>query len=211
MIDNANKNSSKNGRQTTSPIKDTDDIRLIYKRLFKWQRHREAELVVIGCNVGLRISDLLRIRFGDIDRQVKDGVTVGYVGLTEKKTKKFRLVTFNPTALAAVDRLHERNPDHVYLFQATGNRIGNRIQPVGASWVSKCLKDVQQALELDYNLNTHSLRKTFGFHAYNNGADINVLQRLFNHSSVQETFIYIGITEERVRDVYLNYQVDVSV
>lgn len=190
------------------PIKSLDDVKMIYNRLNKWNRHREAELVMLGCNVALRISDLLKLRFADIKEQRLDGQTVGYVELIEKKTAKEKKLTLNKTAMGCIDRLRKMYPDSVYLFQSTGNRSkGNEPKPVSRQWISSKLIEVKEGLGLDYSLNTHSLRKTFGFHAYKRGTDINVLQKLFNHASVTDTFKYIGITDERIRDVYLNIEI----
>lgn len=189
------------------PIKDLDDVRAIYNRLKKWGNHREAELVMLGCNVALRISDLLKLKFDDIKTMQLEGEDIGYVELEEKKTGKPKRLTLNRTALQCVERLRMNNPEAIYLFQATGNRVKGDPKPVSRQWISTKLIDVKGSLGLDYSLNTHSLRKTFGYHAYKNGADINVLQKLFNHSSVTETFKYIGITDERVRDVYLSIDI----
>ena len=183
-----------------SPIKDLDDVRMIYRRLRKWGRYREAELVVLGCNVALRISDILRLRFNDI-RLVPHGEdVVGMVELKEVKTGKMRTLTLNRRAMKAVDNLRNLYPDSVYLFESDGNRAKGK--PFSRQWISKILVDVRESLDLDYRLNTHSLRKTFGYHAYKQGADINTLQKLFNHASVKDTMRYIGITEERVQDIY---------
>ena len=48
----------------------------------------------------------------------------------------------------------------------------------------------------------HSLRKTFGYFAYESGVDITLLMRVLNHSSARETLRYIGIEAEEVADVY---------
>lgn len=190
-----------------SPIKDLDDVKAIYRRLQKYNKHREAELVMLGCNVALRISDLLKLRFDDIQEIEVNGKSVGYVELGEKKTRKAKKLTINESGMACVARLRKLNPDAVYLFETSGNRTKGERKPISRQYVSTQLIDVRESLGLNYRLNTHSLRKTFGYHAYKKGTDINVLQKLFNHSSARETLIYIGINDESVRDVYLNIEI----
>ena len=197
------------GKKAADPVTDKSEITLIYNRLNKWKKYREAELFLIGCNVALRISDLLLLKFSDIDIIEINGTKKGMCSLVEKKTGKRKTVTFNPVALSSYERLKANNPDHVYLFQATGNRVGKNIKPVSSTWVNGVFKDIQESVGLDFNFSTHTMRKTFGYHAYKNGADINVLQKLFNHSSVQETFTYIGITEERVSDTFMDFSIGV--
>ncbi len=53
-------------------------------------------------------------------------------------------------------------------------------------------------------IGTHTLRKTFGCHAYNNDYDITLIQKLFNYSSPGVTLRYIGITQEEIDIVYLS-------
>ena len=198
-------------RQTADPVKDKSEITMIYRRLLKRQRIREAELFLIGCNVALRISDLLRLQFSDVREDMRSGHLIGFAEIQEKKTKKFKQVTFNTIAMMSIKRLKQNNPNHEYLFQATGNRVGRLVKPVGADWINRVFKTMSEDLELDFAFTTHSMRKTFGYHAYHGGADINVLQRLFNHSNVRETFLYIGITEERVMDTYMDFMIEVDV
>jgi integrase len=52
-------------------------------------------------------------------------------------------------------------------------------------------------------IGTHTLRKTFGYHAYQNGISLELLMDIFNHSSKSQTLRYIGITEEQKKEVYL--------
>jgi integrase len=47
------------------------------------------------------------------------------------------------------------------------------------------------------------LRKTFGYHAYQSGVDLAVIQQLLNHSSPGTTLAYIGIRREDRDAVYL--------
>ena len=88
-------------------------------------------------------------------------------------------------ALLAVDRTYSATrADVIY-----GNTIIN---------------DVAKSIGIKDKIGTHTLRKTFGYHAYNNGYDITLIQKLFNHSTPAITLRYIGITQEELDDVYLS-------
>ena len=52
-------------------------------------------------------------------------------------------------------------------------------------------------------IGTHTLRKTFGYHSFQNGTSLELLMDLFNHSSKTQTLRYIGITEDQKKEVYL--------
>ncbi len=70
----------------------------------------------------------------------------------------------------------------------------------GQAW--KILRDAAQAV----GVTTHTLRKTFGYHAYQSGVDLAVIQQILNHSSRGTTLAYIGIRREDRDAVYLNLQ-----
>ena len=54
------------------------------------------------------------------------------------------------------------------------------------------------------NIGTHSLRKTFGYHAFKQtGGNLPLVQKLLNHSSSGETLRYIGIDREQMDSVFL--------
>ena len=42
-------------------------------------------------------------------------------------------------------------------------------------------------------IGTHTLRKTFGYHAYRKGIAISILKSIYNHTTPSETLRYIGI------------------
>ena len=56
-----------------------------------------------------------------------------------------------------------------------------------------------------FALLTNTLRKTFGYHFYQEHKDIGLLQYLFNHSSQRITLLYIGITQEIIDSKLRNF------
>lgn len=54
-------------------------------------------------------------------------------------------------------------------------------------------------------IGTHTLRKTFGCHFYQQYNDIVMLQKIFNHSTPSITLRYIGIEQEDIDEVYRNF------
>ncbi len=73
-------------------------------------------------------------------------------------------------------------------------------------YIAETLNIVQRDFDgsiISGEIGTHTLRKTFGYHAFENGTSLELLMELFNHSSKAQTLRYIGITEDQKRDVYL--------
>lgn len=55
------------------------------------------------------------------------------------------------------------------------------------------------------NIGTHTMRKTFGYHHYQQYKDIALLQEIFNHSSPSITLRYIGINQDNIDLGYKNF------
>jgi len=154
---------------------------------------RDKLLFILGINVGLRISDLLALTAGDLR---KERITI-----RESKTGKTRTFALNDAAQDAVRTLLDPAlPDDSPAFPS---RKGNA--PIGRVQAYRAINQavVRAGLADEYpRIGTHSLRKTFGYHAYAAGADITLLMRVLNHASPRETLRYIGIEADDITDVY---------
>lgn len=179
------------------PIRDLKQIETI-KKLLKQQNLRDYCLFVLGINSGLRISDLLKLRILDVieNSKIKDRIN-----LREKKTNKFKDFPLSDKSKQAIkEYLKTRNyTDNEPLFISRKN---NGFLLRGQAY--KIINNVAKSVGIKEKIGTHTLRKTFGYHAYNNGYDITLIQKLFNHSSPSVTLRYIGITQDELDDVYLS-------
>jgi site-specific recombinase XerD len=88
-----------------------------------------------------------------------------------------------------------------YLFgsQRGNNRSISRVQ----AWQ---VNDAAGKVGLTDHIGTHTLRKTFGYHAYQKGVDITLLMQLFNHAAPSITLRYIGITQDDIDQVYIDME-----
>ena len=179
------------------PIRDLKKIDTI-KKLLKQQNLRDYCLFVLGINSGLRISDLLKLRIYDVSEKgkIKDRIR-----LREKKTNKFKdfpLSNSTKSALKEYLKTREYNENEPLFISRKNKGFLLRQQAY------KIINDVAKSVGIKEKIGTHTLRKTFGYHAYNNGYDITLIQKLFNHSSPAVTLRYIGITQDEMDDVYLS-------
>lgn len=179
------------------PIRDLKKIETI-KKLLKQQNLRDYCLFVIGINSGLRISDLLKLTVSDVidSNKIKDRIR-----LREKKTNKFKdFPLSDKSKLALKEYLKTRDyKENEPLFISRKNKgFLSRQQAY------KIINNVAQEVGIKEKIGTHTLRKTFGYHAHKNGYDITLIQKLFNHSSPSVTLRYIGITQDKLDDVYMS-------
>ena len=160
---------------------------------------RNNLLFTLGINSGLRISDLLELKLKDIVDE--KGKPVTRIKLRESKTKKAKDFPLGKTSqkaiaeyIAAIDNL---DPEQQVFLSKKGGRI-TRVR----AW--QILSDAARAVGIKDSIGTHTLRKTFGYHAYKQGADITRIQALLNHSSPAVTLRYIGITQDELDNITIN-------
>lgn len=162
-----------------------------------------AMLIETGIRTGLRISDLLQFKHEDFRQHEKT--------LVEKKTKntskktKFRVITLSPTLVSFYRsyclKRGLKSPTG-YVFLNSRHHVMHHTQ------VRKELKKVfGELVEQGKQISTHTLRKTFGRGMYNKYEDkthaLIILMDIFNHSSLDITKKYIGLTSDEIRKAYL--------
>lgn len=189
------------------------DVKRMYSQLLINATPREAECFLIGCNLALRAGDLLKLRF--------DQLTDTHVTIIEQKTKKRKEFPVTKMVRDAVERLriyyaeggfYKSKTDWkpTYLFQSTSARTYHLCQPICIQWLGLRYKEAAKDLGFKVNINTHSMRKTYGYHAYENGADIHYLQAMFNHYHSRVTLKYIGVTKTEIEKMYYTHALEIA-
>lgn len=174
------------------PIRDTEKI-LQIRKILKLQSLRNELLFLLGINVGLRISDLLKLTWQEVEHMKSVIVTEKKT----KKTKKFYISDFVQKLIMEYSESIEHEPlDYVF----AGRKGSSHITRQHAYLI---LSGAFETVGLQH-CGTHTLRKTFGYHCYSSGVPLELLMSIFNHSSATQTLRYIGISEDQKKDVYLN-------
>ena len=152
---------------------------------------RVATALVLEGNLGLRISDIVKLRLCDI---VLDGGRYR-LEIVEQKTGKRRIFTVPLVIQQYIENYCLRN----------GLRRDERIFPLTERAIQKQLKIVCDYLGFE-GISTHSFRKWYATEIYkNSGYDIALVQRLLQHSSAATTQRYIGMEPQRIEKAILNH------
>ena len=169
---------------TVQPIRDPDIVNAIADKL-KNRNKRNYLLFMTGIYLGLRISDILSLKVKDVKKS--------HINIRALKTGKETRILINSQLRKAIDEYIIDKKDNDYLFSSTykSYKAISRIQAY------KILNNIAKEFKLD-NIGTHTLRKTFGYHFYNQTQDIATLQKLFGHDNQEVTLRYIGITQESI-------------
>lgn len=172
------------------PIRDKRKISSMKKHL----AGRNKLMFVLGINLGLRISDLLTLRVSNfLDEK---GKVRKYVDLIEEKTSKKRRMAISPAIKKELKAHGITEYSEAFLF---ASRKGDK--PIGRVQAYRVLNAAAERANIE-EMGTHSLRKTFGYHAYKSGVPVATIQKMFNHSSEKVTLAYIGITQDSIDEVY---------
>ena len=173
------------------PIRKISDIKKI-ENILKKQGLRDLLIFTIGTNSGLRISDILNLNVGNVRNKT-------HINIIEKKTNKPKRFPINSKLKPMLENFTRNRKNDEPLFVSI---FGNRMER------TQCYRIINNACKsagIDYKVGTHTLRKTFGYHHYQQFKDIAVLQKIFNHYSPQITLKYIGIDQDMIDKSYNNF------
>jgi len=160
---------------------------------------RDRAILEVLYATGLRASELVALRIGDVDLQVGIVTTLG-------KGRKERLVPLGSEARRSVERflsevrpglVRSRSPDRLFLSVR-----GDALSRSGLWGIVR-----RHALRVGVEevLTPHVLRHSFATHLLERGADLRSLQAMLGHADISTTQIYTHVTRERLRQIYEQY------
>ncbi len=158
---------------------------------------RNKAMLELLYSTGLRVSELLGLRMGDIDMQSGCLRCLG-------KGNKERLVPVGKQAISAVavyqrdarPKLIGRRAAAPFVFL---NARGGKLSRVGF-W--KVLKQYGKRARLHRKLSPHKLRHSFATHLLERGADLRSVQLMLGHADISTTQIYTHVIQERLKQLY---------
>ena len=191
----------------TQPIRDIAELKKI-KRYYREVKpnKRNSLLVVCGLNTALRISDILKLRWKDVYNEnllsfkshidVKEQKTGKKTTVFINKNLKEAFASFLKDIIAKKGKLCDVMEQFIFLGQKSTDKPISRIQAfrIISEAAKKCL--------LSHKVSCHSLRKTFGYHAWKKGVSPALLTSIYNHSSYKITTRYLGIDQDDRDEVF---------
>jgi len=180
------------------PIRDKKELKKLAEYYLKRGQLRNYVLIVMGAYTALRISDLLRLTWNDVYNFEQASFRT-HITITEKKTGKTKTVALNGQAIYALRMYFSHRTDDGIIFSNNRKKVAaiSRIQAY------RIIRIAAEALGLAGHISCHSLRKTFGYHAWNSGVPIVILMDIYNHSSYEITRRYLGVSQDDMDKVYL--------
>lgn len=189
---------------TTQPIRNPallQDFKNFY--LYQKPNFRNHALCILGLNTALRITDLLNFKWKDI-YQFETFSFRSHLSIIERKTGKTNTIILNHAVIEAMTLFLNSLPSmpdgEDYIFSG---RSGSRC-PLSRYQAYRIVKQAASFLGMKENISCHSLRKTFGYHAWQQGTAPAMLMTIYNHSSYQITKRYLGIEQDDKDKVFMN-------
>ena len=186
----------KMGKKLPVFVQEKEMNRLLDGRFFTedFEGRRDKAVVSLFYGTGIRLSELVGIRFPDlnlIEKMVK----------VNGKRDKQRLVPF-PLEISGVlkDYINLRNE----LFPAAENFLflTGTGEPVYNKLIYRIVKRELSLVTTVEKKSPHILRHSYATHLLNRGADLNAIKELLGHANLAATQIYTHTTFEQLKKVY---------
>ena len=170
---------------TAQPIRNQEDLENLksyYK--VKVPHPRNYLLIIMGLNTALRISDILQLQWKDV-YDFKNKCLNDHIIIVEQKTGKNSSIAVNDKLEYALEQYKESlisngkimKPE-TYLYES----LGFDNQPISRVQAFRIIKRAANACNIPGVVSCHSLRKTFGYHAWKRGISPVLLMNIYNHS-----------------------------
>lgn len=183
---------------TTADYLEWSEAMNLIRRLARDDNYKMSLLLAVGCFTGLRISDILNLRWGQI-------LNVSELSIREGKTGKQRTVRLNTELQQHIKDCYEH-------IKPIGTNSHILISQKGTVFSIQRINIIFKELKKKYKLkikhfSCHSMRKTFGRQVYNMNSESSELalvklMEIFNHSSVAITKRYLGLRQEEILETY---------
>lgn len=183
----------------TEPIRDKNELHAMAEYFRGQGQSRNYALIVLGAHTALRIGDLLRLRWEDVYDEER-GIYRTHVTLEEQKTGKKKTIALNERAVYAL-RVYFPHRRGEYIF---ASRNGG--QPISRVQAWRIIHEAANAVGATGNISCHSLRKTWGYHAWTSGVSPIILMDIYNHSSYEVTKRYLGVAQDDLDRAYLEME-----
>jgi integrase/recombinase XerD len=162
-----------------------DEIR----KLIDYEKNMKHRLMImLMYSSGLRLSELLNLKVGDLEFNDK----VGWV--RSGKGSKDRLFLLSEKVIEELKNYVKDKKELDYIFTGRKERMTPRN-------VQKIIKKAMKNAGLEKDIHPHSLRHSFGTHLLEDGVDIRKIQILLGHSNLSTTQIYTHVNTDELKKI----------
>jgi integrase len=152
--------------------------------------HRDATLMMVAFRHGLRVSELIALRWDMVD------LKQGLLHVSRLKNGVNSTHPIRGPELRALRKLQREYPDTPYLF------VTERKGPLTSSAVRKIVSRAGDKADIGFPVHPHMLRHACGFKLANDGHDTRAIQHYMGHKNIQHTVRYTNLASSRFNEFW---------
>jgi len=152
--------------------------------------HRDATLILMAYRHGLRVSELVALRWDMVD------LKKGLLHVSRLKNGVESTHPLRGLELRALRKLQREYPDTPYLF------VTERKGPLTTSTVRKIMTRAGEHAKIGFSVHPHMLRHSTGYKLANDGHDTRAIQHYLGHKNIQHTVRYTELAANRFKDFW---------
>lgn len=168
--------------------------------LSKNEGHRNRAMLETLYSCGLRVSELVGLRFSDLFFEE------GFIRVIGKGNKE-RLVPVSPQVQKEIEIYQQHIRNHLNIQKGSENIVflNRRGAQLTRVMVFTIIKNLAESIGLKKNISPHTFRHSFATHLIEGGANLRAIQEMLGHESITTTEIYTHLDQRFLRDAILSY------
>lgn len=161
--------------------------------------HRNRAIIEVLYSCGLRISELINLKFSDMF------LNDGFIRV-EGKGSKQRLVPISEVAIKEINN-YLQDRQHYDIKKGSENVVflSKRGTPISRIMVFHFIKQYAQEAGIHKNISPHTFRHSFATHLLEGGANIRAIQQMLGHEKITTTEIYTHMDREYLRQEIIEH------
>jgi integrase/recombinase XerD len=159
----------------------------VEQMIISTKNHNHRTILQIGYGAGLRVSEVINLKWKDIDFKRNT------IHIKGAKGKKDRIVMLSPKVKKSLQKLEaEKNG---LVFKTTrGKKYTTRT-------VQLIVRNAARKAQINKNVTPHTLRHSFATHLLEKGTDIRYIRDLLGHSDINTTLIYTKVSTKDISKI----------
>jgi integrase/recombinase XerD len=168
--------------------------------LSKTESHRNKAIIETLYSCGLRVSELVNLRFSDLFFEE------GFIRVIGKGNKE-RLVPVSPTVEKEIGIYNDHVRRHQTIKPGNENVVflNRRGAQLTRVMIFTIIKDLAEAAGLKKSVSPHTFRHSFATHMIEGGANLRAVQEMLGHESITTTEIYTHLDQRFLRDAIISF------
>jgi integrase/recombinase XerD len=166
----------------------------------KSESHRNRAIIETLYSCGLRVSELVNLRFSDLYFEE------GFIRVIGKGNKE-RLVPVSPSVEKEIHFYNDHIRRHQQIVSGNENIVflNRRGAQLTRVMIFTIIKNLADSIGLKKSISPHTFRHSFATHLIEGGANLRAIQEMLGHESITTTEIYTHLDQRFLRDAIISF------